>query len=102
MTLHCYCCGESYERGHFRCCAAPRNIASHRWLGQYCAVCAHCPKHCACAAITPRSPDVRPLAELAHQAAASLLPPAERLRHLSLARDPHAPIAEWRPYRESE
>jgi hypothetical protein len=60
-TLHCYCCGEPYERGKYRCCAAPPNMASHVWLSKHCRQCvpegeretrSHCPKHCTC----PREP----------------------------------------------
>ena len=56
MTLHCYCCGEPYERGQFRCCAAPANGDSSGWLEKHCHVCANdpkrlrtkCPRHCTC------------------------------------------------------
>ncbi len=85
MTLHCMCCGEAYARGRYRCCAPPKNTPSHNWLGSYCRECKHCPKHCTCETITPRVAAVRPLAELAKQAAASLLSPGQRLRDLRLA-----------------
>ncbi len=54
QTLHCYCCGEPYERGKYRCCAAPPNMSSHAWLASHCRQCTndplrtHCPKHCTC------------------------------------------------------
>ncbi len=53
IVLHCYCCGNSYERGHFICCAPPPNVPSHVWLEQFCHVCGtetrgKCPKHCTC------------------------------------------------------
>ncbi len=54
MNLHCYCCGREYERGKFRCCAPPKNMASHSWMGQWCRVelepgkfCNKCPR-CGC------------------------------------------------------
>jgi hypothetical protein len=55
----CYCCGERYLRGHFRCCAPPANMASHVWLGKHCRQCADdstglrskCPRHCTCARV---------------------------------------------------
>ncbi len=48
-TLHCYCCGDAYERGHFKCCAPPSGMASHTWLEQFCVKCGtptrrNCPK----------------------------------------------------------
>lgn len=53
-TLTCYCCGHSYERGHFKCCAPPTGMASHKWLEQFCRVqlapgkyCNKCPR-CGC------------------------------------------------------
>lgn len=55
MTLTCYCCGQRYERGKYRCCAAPPNMASHNWLAKHCRQCvggdplrSHCPRHCTC------------------------------------------------------
>lgn len=54
MTFHCYCCGSAYERGQFKCCAAPKNMASHAWLERFCRVrldngknCGKCPR-CGC------------------------------------------------------
>lgn len=57
-TLHCYCCGESYDRGHFRCCSPPAGMASHVWLEKFCHVCGtptrgKCPKHCTCPKTAP-------------------------------------------------
>ncbi len=54
MTLVCYCCGEQYERGHFTCCAPPRDMRGAEWLELWCRKCGtregqrKCPKHCAC------------------------------------------------------
>ena len=53
MTLHCYCCGDQYERGKFKCCAPPAGMASRFWLEKFCYVCGtetrgKCPKHCTC------------------------------------------------------
>ncbi len=90
MTLTCYCCGESYERGRYRCCAPPNGLASHVWLGQYCRECAKCPKHCLCATKQPRQTPLRPpLAELAEQVA----------RKLNIPVQPEP--REWLPYREN-
>lgn len=54
MTFTCYCCHQPYERGHFRCCAAPKNMASHVWLERWCReaigedrLCNSCPR-CGC------------------------------------------------------
>jgi hypothetical protein len=61
MTLMCYCCGEAYERGQYRCCAPPKNMSSHAWLARHCKQCvpnnphgsrSHCPRHCTC----PKAP----------------------------------------------
>lgn len=53
QKLYCYCCGEQYKRGHFRCCAAPSGMAKHQWLEKFCHVCGtqqrgKCPSHCTC------------------------------------------------------
>lgn len=51
-TLHCYCCGEPYVAGQFRCCATPNGMSSQRWLSLACPMapdgCGKCAKHCAC------------------------------------------------------
>jgi len=53
QTLHCQCCGASYERGSFRCCAPPSGMASHVWLARACKPvkqggCGKCYAHCTC------------------------------------------------------
>lgn len=61
MTLTCYCCGERYDRGHYKCCTPPLNMSSQSWLAKHCKNCvpnnedklrSHCPKHCTC----PKTP----------------------------------------------
>lgn len=69
--FHCYCCGEIYERGHFRCCAAPSGMASHAWLELRCPTpneggCGKCAKHCRCPSKAQRFGD-GPLKELARK-----------------------------------
>lgn len=48
LMLHCMCCHEVYERGHFRCCAPPAGLASHVWSAKFCLTCEKCPTHCHC------------------------------------------------------
>lgn len=48
QLLHCYCCGETYPRGRFRCCAAPNGMPSHEWAEQSCTGCKRCRRHCGC------------------------------------------------------
>jgi len=65
VTLTCYCCGTTYLRGHFRCCAPPKNMPSHAWLARFCKNCtedphgvrSHCPRHCTCPKVPILSPD---------------------------------------------
>ena len=98
MTLTCYCCGESYERGHFRCCAPPTGTPSHVWMGQHCKVCkptperTRCPRHCTCAARSPTTPPVKPLAPLMHD----FLERLEAIKHFG---EPRAET--WAPYKEN-
>ncbi len=53
ITLHCFCCRRPYQRGRFKCCAAPTGMASHKWLDRWCRVvvndkpCGKCPR-CGC------------------------------------------------------
>ncbi len=69
--LTCYCCGEEYERGKFRCCAPPKGTPSQVWLGQHCGKCrptpesTRCPRHCTCDVIDPIVKTIRPLAQMA-------------------------------------
>lgn len=64
MTLHCYCCGEAYEKGKYRCCRPPTNMTAASWLAKHCKQCSgdptglrtHCPKHCTC----PKAPILTP------------------------------------------
>ncbi len=111
MILTCYCCGERYERGMFRCCAPPKGTPSHVWLGQHCTICrpsperTRCPRHCICEVRTPIERGIRPLAELAEQAAARLLSLRERLRDLPMGRGSSGVEVlareEWTPYKEN-
>lgn len=52
-TLRCMCCKVLYRRGEFRCCAPPKGMASHVWLGLTCPMpdqggCGKCARHCQC------------------------------------------------------
>jgi len=58
-TLTCYCCGDHYPYGEWRCCAPMGGMASHEWLAKYCAPvkeggCGKCPRHCRCPQATPK------------------------------------------------
>lgn len=52
----CYCCGETYTRRAWRCCASPLGTPSHVWLVRWHGTkpnlkdgeCGKCPKHCQC------------------------------------------------------
>lgn len=53
QMLQCYCCGERYERGRYRCCQPPNGMPSHEWAEQWCSPknaggCGKCPRHCEC------------------------------------------------------
>lgn len=59
--VRCVCCGESYTRGHFRCCAPPNGSASEVWLSKFCPVpdrggCGKCPRHCLCERVITVTP----------------------------------------------
>lgn len=71
----CYCCGTKYERGKWRCCAPPKNMASHVWLERWCRGCGpanarRCPRHCTCGGAIQE----RPLSDFAKKAGAEYLP----------------------------
>lgn len=76
-TLRCQCCGETYERGSFKCCAPPVGIPSNVWLGRCCnkdaGGCGKCPKHCECVVPVPYQRQKGPLADLAASALAKLM-----------------------------
>lgn len=78
----CYCCRETYERGHFRCCAPKAGMKAHIWRSQFCNICRKCPNHCVCE--HPQR-DVEP---------------AKPLRNIGKVLD-NLP-REWTPYRDSE
>lgn len=61
-TFRCYCCGASYERGKFECCAPPKGMAAHKWreLTDH-AGCGRCWRHCVCANKQDRVPKGRVL-----------------------------------------
>jgi hypothetical protein len=71
--LHCYCCREVYERGHFTSCTPPSGMKSRDWLeltdrqG-----CGKCWRHCQCENKLDRAPK-GPLAELASRIGKELL-----------------------------
>lgn len=46
--LKCYCCGQDYEKGQFRCCKAPNGMHYSRWRERWCTSCKKCPRHCNC------------------------------------------------------
>ncbi len=106
MTLRCYCCGGSYERGHFRCCAPPNNMASHVWMTQWCRVeispgkfCNKCPR-CGCGHRT--APTITG-GEIGFSTVADILPERTRgnLKKIALAPTRRDSVRkEWTPYRE--
>jgi hypothetical protein len=106
--LTCYCCGEPYERYRWRCCKAPKGTPPHVWLGMHCTRCApvpeqaRCPRHCTCGVDRqPLQRPFRPLAELAEQVAARLLPADRRVRDVQVGRV--APdVTERMPYKDQD
>lgn len=50
-VMRCMCCGTTYKRGQFTCCAPPKGMASHTWLSLSCwdeTGCGKCARHCQC------------------------------------------------------
>ncbi len=85
QTLHCYCCKEPYERGHFRCCAPPGDTKAYRWREQFCTLCRKCPRHCVCEKREVETPLVAP-------------PKLDMTRLAAILASPE--VKEWMPYRE--
>lgn len=53
QMLHCFCCGDIYQRGNFSCCAPPKGMNSSKWREMRCpdpkeGGCGKCAKHCHC------------------------------------------------------
>lgn len=50
QTFHCFCCGGTYQRGLFTCCAPPKNMNSSKWREMRCPhkSCGKCVRHCQC------------------------------------------------------
>jgi hypothetical protein len=95
MTLTCYCCHRPYERGHFRCCAAPPGMTSQVWLESWCREpigegrdCNSCPR-CGCA---HRPPQVLSGLGLEMATPADLAPKTRGAFK--------ALVKEWMPFRE--
>lgn len=71
-VYRCRCCGESYRKGEFKCCAPPGKMASHVWLAMACPKveqggCGKCFEHCTCESKQDRAALHRPLAVMARQ-----------------------------------
>ena len=60
----CYCCGTTYERGRFRCCAPKDGMKAYYWQALWCATCNKCPNHCLCETRVQRDPGVRRFNEM--------------------------------------
>jgi hypothetical protein len=97
--VKCYCCAETYERGHWRCCGPPPGMPSEVWFAQWHDACPTaivdggqrvCPRHCRCERLDGSGQP--PLPRPAHFTREAV---DELVRELRSARP-----AEWLPYRD--